>query len=93
MLAADAPPDRLELARRKLLDLLEARDGAYTGVVVYAGSAHTLVPLSNDRATTVNLLQAVRPGIMPEPGNRADLAIAQRTGCWSRPGSARGGSC
>lgn len=77
MLAADAPPDRLELARRKLLDLLAARDGAYTGVVVYAGSAHTLVPLSNDRATTVNLLQAVRPGIMPEPGNRADLAIAQ----------------
>ncbi|WP_313465689.1 tetratricopeptide repeat protein, partial [Pseudomonas nitroreducens] len=46
-------------------------------IVVYAGSAHTLVPLSNDLGTARNLLDALKPSIMPEPGQRADLAVAQ----------------
>lgn len=77
MLAGDLPPTRLEQARRKLSDLLEHREDAQTAVVVFAGSAHTLVPLSDDRATTLNLLQALKPSIMPEPGHRADLAVAR----------------
>lgn len=75
MLAADSPPSRLEQARRKLLDLLQARPDAQTAIVVYAGSAHTLVPLSDDLATSKNLLDAIKPSIMPEPGQRADLAV------------------
>ncbi len=75
MLAEDTPPSRLEQARRKLLDLLQARDDAQTAIIVYAGSAHTLVPLSDDLATARNLLEAVKPSIMPEPGRRADLAV------------------
>lgn len=77
MLAADAPPSRLEQARRKLLDLLQARRDAQTALVVYAGSAHTLVPLSDDLMTARNLLEALKPSIMPEPGRRADLAVAR----------------
>ncbi|KAF1027390.1 MAG: Photosystem I assembly protein Ycf3 [Pseudomonas sp.] len=75
MLATDSPPNRLEQARRKLFDLLQARSNAQTAIVVYAGSAHTLVPLSDDLATSHNLLEALRPSIMPEPGHRADLAV------------------
>ncbi|CAD5109787.1 tetratricopeptide repeat protein [Zestomonas carbonaria] len=75
MLARDGSPTRLEQARRKLLDLLEARRDAQTAIVVYAGSAHTLVPLSDDLATSRNLLEALKPSIMPEPGRRADLAV------------------
>ncbi|AGI25177.1 hypothetical protein H681_16545 [Pseudomonas sp. ATCC 13867] len=77
MLATDLPPSRLEQARRKVLDLLQARSDAQTAIVVYAGSAHTLVPLSNDLGTARNLLDALKPSIMPEPGRRADLAIEQ----------------
>ncbi|AYC33491.1 VWA domain-containing protein [Pseudomonas cavernae] len=77
MLAGDAPPTRLEQARRKLLDLLEARRDGQTAIVVYAGSAHTLVPLSDDLATSRNLLEALKPSIMPVPGHRADLAVAK----------------
>ncbi|MCY7264644.1 VWA domain-containing protein, partial [Pseudomonas protegens] len=51
MLASDAPPTRLEQAKRKLLDLLERRQDVQTAVVVFAGSAHTVVPLSDDLAT------------------------------------------
>ncbi len=75
MLANDVPPNRLEQARHKLLDLLQARSDAQTAIVVYAGSAHTLVPLSDDLATSRNLLDALKPSIMPQPGQRADLAL------------------
>lgn len=75
MLAGDAAPSRLEQARRKLLDLLQARRDAQTAIIVYAGSAHVLVPLSDDLATASNLLEAIKPSIMPEPGRRADLAV------------------
>ncbi|MGG2396394.1 VWA domain-containing protein [Pseudomonas sp. SH1-B] len=77
MLASDAQPNRLEQARRKLLDLLEARRDAQTAIIVYAGSAHSLVPLSDDLATSRNLLEALKPSLMPEPGRRADLAVAR----------------
>lgn len=77
MLASDASPNRLAQARRKLLDLLQARGDAQTAIVVYAGSAHTVVPLSDDLGTSRNLLEALKPSIMPEPGKRADLAVAR----------------
>jgi len=77
MLASDVEPNRLALAKRKLLDLLAARQEAQTAVVVYAGSAHTLVPLSDDLETTRNLLDALAPPIMPVAGRRADLAVRQ----------------
>jgi len=75
MLADDTPPNRLQQARRKLLDLLEHRRDSQTAIIVYAGSAHTLVPLSDDLATSRNLLDALDPAIMPQPGQRADLAV------------------
>lgn len=77
MLATDGAPNRLEQARRKLLDLLEARNDAQTAIIVYAGSAHSLVPLSDDLATSRNLLEALKPSLMPEPGRRADLAVSR----------------
>lgn len=77
MLASDVAPNRLEQAKRKLLDLLHSRRDAPTGIVVFAGSAHTLVPLSDDLATTRNLLEALNPAIMPTPGQRADLGVRQ----------------
>ncbi|MES2869166.1 MAG: VWA domain-containing protein [Pseudomonadota bacterium] len=77
MLATDKSPNRLEQARRKLYDLLQSRSDAQTAVIVYAGSAHTLVPLSDDLATSHNLLDALKPSIMPQPGHRADLAVVK----------------
>ncbi|KTC25894.1 hypothetical protein AO391_06730 [Pseudomonas marginalis ICMP 9505] len=90
MLATDSPPNRLEQARRKLYDLLQARADAPTAIVVYAGSAHTLVPLSDDLATSRNLLEALRPSIMPEPGHRADLAVVKAMSLLKQAGLGQG---
>ncbi|HCS44211.1 MAG TPA: hypothetical protein DIW52_15510 [Pseudomonas sp.] len=77
MLATDVTPNRLEQARRKLFDLLQSRSDVQTAIVVYAGSAHTLVPLSDDLSTSRNLLDALKPSLMPQAGHRADLAVAK----------------
>ena len=90
MLASDLQPTRLEHARRKLLDLLRLRQDAQTAVVVFAGSAHTLVPLSDDLATTENLLGAIRPELMPEEGHRADLAVSQALALLEQGAQGRG---
>ncbi|MNF40742.1 Tetratricopeptide repeat protein [compost metagenome] len=90
MLASDSPPNRLEQAKRKLLDLLQARRDAQTAIVVFAGSAHTLVPLSDDLATSRNLLESLKPSIMPEPGRRADLALDQALQLLEQAGQGRG---
>lgn len=90
MLASDAPPTRLEQAKRKLLDLLERRQDVQTAVVVFAGSAHTVVPLSDDLATTRNLLDALHPTLMPEQGQRADLAVAKGLTLLEQAGLGRG---
>lgn len=90
MLASDVSPTRLEAAKRKVVDLLQVRQDAQTAIVVYAGSAHTLVPLSNDVATARNLLDALEPDLMPEPGHRADLAVAQGIELLERGANGRG---
>lgn len=77
MLATDIAPSRLEQAKRKLRDLLDARRDAQTAIIVYAGSAHSLVPLSDDLMTSLNLIDSLKPSIMPLPGRRADLAVGQ----------------
>ncbi|MHB0805173.1 VWA domain-containing protein [Stutzerimonas nitrititolerans] len=90
MLAGDLQPTRLQHARHKVLDLLRLRQDAQTAVVVFAGSAHTLVPLSDDLATTENLLDAIRPELMPEEGHRADLAVAQALALLEQGAQGRG---
>lgn len=77
MLANDVEPDRLTRATRKIRDLLEVREGAYTGLVVYAADGHVVTPLTDSRSTVESMLSAIDPIIMPAPGNRADRGVAR----------------
>ncbi|MGM0570113.1 VWA domain-containing protein [Marinobacter sp.] len=77
MLATDVEPDRLTRATRKIRDLLTTREGAFTGLVVYAADGHVVSPLTDDRRTVEGMLGALDPVIMPAAGNRADLGIAR----------------
>ncbi|OZB14004.1 MAG: hypothetical protein B7X58_08555, partial [Marinobacter sp. 34-60-7] len=77
MLATDVEPDRLTLAKRKIRDLLDARKGALTALLVYSGDAHVVTPLTDDQRTIEAMLDALEPTIMPAQGNRADLAVQQ----------------
>lgn len=79
ILARDLPPSRLPQARAKLATLLRERAGGQVALVAYAGDAYTVAPLTEDAANVALFLDALHPDVMPEDGQRTDLAIQ-----WSR---------
>lgn len=75
MLGMDQPPTRLERAKQKVADLLAARRGARTAVVAYAGSAHAVLPLTDDTDLVNMYLESLTPEVMPKSGDRPDRAL------------------
>ncbi len=73
--AADLPPSRLLQIRAKLAHLLRDRAGGQIGLVVYAGDAFTVTPLTDDPANVSLFLDDLSPDVMPVDGQRADRAI------------------
>lgn len=76
MAIRDISPDRLTRAKRMVIDW--SRSGLFdrTSVLTYSASAHVLTPLTSDADTLELQLQSLTPFIMPQFGNRADLAAA-----------------
>ena len=75
MFADDHIPNRLDLAKRKLRDILELRDEGQTALVVYAGDAHTVTPLTDDTVTISALVPSLSPNLMPLFGSNPMSAI------------------
>ena len=69
MLADDVQPSRLARAKHKLRDLLELRQGASTGLVVYSGSAHLVMPLTRDDRIISTMVEDLTPDLMPVDGD------------------------
>lgn len=74
---SDLAPSRLEHARLKIADLAEVRKGQPLGLISYAGSAHLVLPPTRDTAIVARMAAELSPAIMPVPGDRLDLAIAE----------------
>ncbi len=75
MLQKDLPPSRLERSKQKVRDLLAARKGGKTGLVVFAGSAHVAMPVTQDSKVFDPFLAAITPEIMPVQGKLAEKAL------------------
>lgn len=75
MLGADVPPSRLERAKHKALDLLEIRPGAKTALAAYSGTAHQVVPLTEDPTVLKPFLEGLSPAVMPREGEAARHAL------------------
>ncbi|MEC6814601.1 VWA domain-containing protein [Photobacterium toruni] len=71
MLEKDVVPSRLSRAKQKIQDLLTLREGGKTGLIVYSGTAHLAMPLTQDSAVFVPYLAAISPEIMPIEGKSA----------------------
>ncbi|RWC30883.1 MAG: VWA domain-containing protein [Mesorhizobium sp.] len=71
--ATDVSPTRLERAKLKVKDMLERRPGARTAVFAYAGSAHMVLPLTDDASLIRTYVDSLATSIMPVAGkNTAD---------------------
>ena len=73
--AIDVPPTRLERGKEKIRDLLALRQGARTALVAYAGTAHLVLPLTEDNAILETYLEALATRLMPVPGKDAAAAL------------------
>lgn len=71
----DVAPSRLERAKHKIEDIVKLRAGARTALIAYAGTAHSVAPLSEDPAVLIPFLNGVSPEVMPSGGHNATLAL------------------
>lgn len=74
--ATDVPPSRLQAAKHKLHDLITRRAGARTGLIAYAGSAHLVLPPTDDPQLLNGFLEALSTSLIERPGKDA-LGVIQ----------------
>jgi Ca-activated chloride channel family protein len=90
MQARDVAPNRLErerlVVRRLLRDLTDAR----IGMVVFAGRAYILAPLTNDQSSLQLFVDALDPEIVSQGGSSLGSAILQSAGLARGPEGAAG---
>ena len=73
--ASDIKPSRLSRARFKIADILKQRKDGQTALLVYAGDAFVVTPLTEDTETITSQLSALKTEIMPSQGSNTPLAL------------------
>ena len=68
--AADLKPHRVTRAVHKITDILKQRHGGQVALLVYAGDAFTVTPLSDDRDTILAQLTSLDTALMPLQGSQ-----------------------
>lgn len=90
MSSSDLKPSRLERARYKIEDVLRRSEEGQVGLVVFAGDAFVVTPLTQDTRTITELLKSLEPGIMPVQGSRVDLGLRKAGELLTQAGAGRG---
>ena len=73
--AVDVTPSRLERVKLKIKDIVNRRDGAKTALLAYAGSAHQVLPLTDDASLLDTYADALATRIMPVAGKNTAAAL------------------
>ncbi len=76
MLALDFQPNRLEVAKRLARSFISKRFQDRIGVVVFAGDAYSLAPLTTDYDLLNDLIQEVNQNMIQNPETALGTAIA-----------------
>lgn len=79
MLAEDLEPNRLERARLFSRRLLRELPGDRFGLVVFAGRAYVLSPLTVDQSAMELYIDALDPNMVSQGGSSLSAALAQAT--------------
>ena len=75
MMVEDVPPNRLERAKFKIRDLLDADPGSKVGLFVFSGTAHPVVTPCRDYSIVAYQLASLSPAVMPVQGTDLRQAI------------------
>ena len=77
MLAQDIKPNRLERAKREIIDLLRMMKSDRAGLVAFSGRAILQCPLTLDHEAFNIFLKVLEPGFLPVGGTNLDHAIKE----------------
>ncbi len=88
--AADIKPSRLVMARYKIADILKQRKDGQTALLVYAGDAFTVTPLTDDTETIDSQLSALNTDIMPSQGSNTASALEKAAELLKQAGLQKG---
>lgn len=75
MLANDVRPNRLELAKMSILELLKSLKGNHVGLIAFAGNAFLQCPSTADHGAFKASLQALDTDIIPRGGTNISAAM------------------
>ena len=75
MKAEDLSPNRLERAKRAMLQLVEELKSDRLGIIVFAGQAYTQLPITTDYSAAKLFLNTIDTDIIPTQGTAIGAAI------------------
>ncbi|MFL9483692.1 vWA domain-containing protein [Chitinophagaceae bacterium LWZ2-11] len=75
MTAKDIEPSRLERAKFKLSDFLDADPRARAGLIAFAGTAHPVLPFTSDYKLIKHQAQSLDNRVMPVQGSNIQILI------------------
>lgn len=83
--ATDNPdgPDRMRTAKLTLEKLIGNLDNDKVGLIMYAGSAYTLIPVTNDFVSAKMFLNSIDPSQVGEQGTNIAAALDMATSSFS----------
>lgn len=84
MMTEDVKPNRLELAKRQITDLVDRLQGDRIGIVTFAGASFISCPLTLDHGAAKMFLADVGPYTIPEPGTAIGDAIRKAVHAFGR---------
>lgn len=87
MLAEDLRPSRMEAAKRALTQLIERMQGDRLGIVVFAGTAYTQLPITADKGAAKLFLGSIGPGMVSTQGTALGAAIETASRSFSPDGA------
>ncbi|BDD02399.1 VWA domain-containing protein [Persicobacter psychrovividus] len=84
MMVEDVSPNRLERAKLKIKDLLDANPRARVGLFAYSGLAFPVIAPCKDYQLIKHQLAALNPGVMPVQGTELENALLLSSRIFSR---------
>ncbi|HXS18269.1 MAG TPA: VWA domain-containing protein, partial [Polyangiaceae bacterium] len=75
MAGRDIGPSRIGRLKLKLRDLIDLRRGSRVGVIAVAGSAHVVMPPTDDTDALIPYLNVLAPDLMPSDGEHFAQAV------------------
>ncbi len=75
MLAQDLQPNRLEMAKRALSQMVDKLKGDKIGIIIFAGKAYTQLPITSDYAAAKLFLRTINTNLVSTQGTAIGSAV------------------